>query len=135
MELSALIFGTHSCLTLCCYEDKNKKQKTDHNQLSGRKDLFQLLLYRPSTMEASARTQGRNLQTRTETEAEKECCSLACFPLLAQPAFFTTQGPGRKRDSILKVIYKRSSFCLKNYTRSRNMNATKTSKVSAIEYL
>lgn len=38
-------------------------------------------------------SQGRNLGAGADTEAMEWCCSLACIPLLTQPAFIENPGP------------------------------------------
>lgn len=84
IKLSALMFGTNSCLALCCY---GKKKKTDQNQLSGRKGLFQLLLYRPSMMEASARTQGRSLASKHWSRSCGGVLLTGLFSIACSPHF------------------------------------------------
>lgn len=68
-------------------KNKQTKKTTDQNQLAGGKGLFLLLLYSSSFCSSRARTQGRSLEVRTETEAMEKCCFLARFLLLAQSAF------------------------------------------------
>lgn len=64
-----------------------KKKKTDQNQLSGRKGLFQLLLYRPSMMEASARTQGRSLASKHWSRSCGGVLLTGLFSIACSPHF------------------------------------------------